>query len=233
MGFSRNELNARFNLGFDEDEEGDRQYISYNLVPLEAVDLNVPIRELNEPETDSDDEKESKGRFSNIVQLETTKITQGAFPVYKNYYYQQRSKILKKLYDFKDKTVNFSTLIDKISIFENEDRRFVKNMTPYMRDAVETGQKIGLEDAGELVDELILNKELLKKKVNEILGVNKTVLKKLIAELKQGLEKEEDIEQLAERVKEVYNQVRTAAYKLVKTTVHSILMEASLCEMNK
>jgi hypothetical protein len=140
---------------------------------------------------------------------------------------------LKKLYAFKDKTVDITTLIDKISIFENEDRRFVKNMTPYMRDAVETGQKIGLEDAGESVDELIFNKELLMKKVNEILGVNKTVFKKLTAELKEGFDKEEGIEELAERVKEVYNQVRTAAYKLVKTTVHSILMEASLCEMNK
>ena len=233
MGFSRNELNSRFNLGFDEDDEGDRQYISYNLVPLEAVDLNVPIRDLDPDENSDDKGIDVKERFSKVITGEVSKISQIFVPVYKNYFYQQRSKILKKLYSLKDKTLEFSTLIDRLSIFDKENIRFVKSITPYMRDAVETGQTVGIEAAGSKIEDLVFNKQLLIDKINEILGVNKTVFNKISNQMQEGIDKGENIEDLSDRIKDIYNTIRTTSYKLVKNRLNSILMEASLDEMHK
>jgi len=236
MGFSRNELNKRFDLGFDNDDEtGDDKYITMSLQNLNddwgkeenAKIINNPeIKEITQ--TDKINKNANQKRF-----LKYHKRLEKPFKKkIESHFYMQKNKVLKYLTQSNKATeeITYEILYERINnIWEHENKILSKNIKPLFQNIVEYGQKYALISIG-IDREFILNNDLVLEKVNKITGINETVWKQIRKNLNEGINKNETIDQIAERIKNVYSMAKKRSLTIARTEVTSSMAEATMQE---
>lgn len=230
MGFSRNEINKRFGLGFPEIDSGDTQYIPMNLIDVDEPDVipePVPKPKKESKETTIKDEKSTRARrqrkIFERVQSSNEKILKGKM---KKFFISQRVKILKGLFK-KEKEFSTSEIIDRINIFEKETERMIVQITPIFQNTI--------KDAGNMASSFInstieyeIDKEILFNRVNKLKDINQTVFSQLKTEIGVGINAGETLDDISKRIKKVYKFADNRSKTIARTETANLINEASL-----
>lgn len=244
MGFSRNELNTRFNFGFEEDmETGDTKY-----VPLNLVNATLGGEQFGNDNSDSDksvqesivgkdkgkDATQKTSEFDRRVRIRYERIQAAHEKVFhgkvRSFFFSQRKKILSILLgDKSDNAIEAAEMVASIDIFDSEKKRMGEIMVGPMSQTVEAGQTMALETLG-IDRDVILNKELVYSHLERLKGVNDTIRKQLSVEIHQGLSNGETIDQIGERIKRKYNMANTRSRLIAQTETASAISHASMVE---
>lgn len=236
MGFSRNELNKRFDLGFDKDDEnGDDKYITMSLQNLnEDFSFDKDMKIINTPEIKEVTQNTKINKNANQKRfLRYHKRLEKPFKKkIDSHFYMQKNKVLKYLTQSNkaDEEITYEMLYGRINnLWENEDRVLEKNIKPLFQNVVESGQKYALTSIG--VDrDVVLNNGLVLDKINKITGINNTVWKQIRKNLNEGINNSETIEQIADRIKNVYSMAKKRSITIARTEVTSSMAEATMQE---
>jgi HK97 family phage portal protein len=201
MGFSRNEINTRFNLGFEEVPLGDEKYISNSLTSI----TSPPEPAKQEP---------AKNLFlDNLLQRQDSieKSLQGKI---KKYLVKQRSKILKDIYT--------GTTLEKVrEEFKTQDELLVKSLTPFFQEYI--------EEIGNIVSTKIdkgqyqLDKNLLYSKVKGLLNLNKSILTRI-----ESAFGEENLDGIVNKIKTVYKYADSKSNTIAKTEAVDLVNQTCL-----
>jgi HK97 family phage portal protein len=241
MGFSRNELNTRFNLGFKKDDDsGDNKYVPLNLVDVDSdpyTDQGLQGASIDSQTTKRTDaksiEKASASRAEAMrrrylaVQSSQEKLF---LPKIRKFFFQQRSKVLKLLYQEKIDRIEGAEILSRIDIVDEENRRIVADITPVMTDTILAGQKMAAENLGDAERDVILAKEVLISKMSRIKTINNTVYNQMKKQIGEGVSNGETLGDIADRIKRVYNMANTRATVIARTETASAISEASMIE---
>jgi HK97 family phage portal protein len=226
MGFSRNELNQRFHLGFDEDPNGDVKYVPMNLIDVEATAPEPePQKQFKEEVVKKDEKVARMTRQRQIFLKKQAKNERILLGKVKKYFITQRTKVLKGLYQRKD--VSTSELVSRINIIEKEDERLIAQLTPIFQSI--------MEDAGQMALDFInvetdyqLDRKVLFDRVNRVKDINKTVFNQLKIEIAEGVEAGETIDDISKRIKKVYKFADKRATTIARTESSALMSETSL-----
>jgi len=238
MGFSRNELNERFDLGFEEDLElGNDKYVPLNLVPASVDIYEDGARSDNDVQTLEPGQAERsfkpvkkevkqsepvEGRTLELFNRKHGQLEKQLAKKVKGFFFNQRSKVLKLINEEKAVEDNPVELQELINIQSEEDERFIKAMTPYVANIVEEGQNMAYNALG--VDrEVILNRSVIATRMGVFKTVNDTVFKQLRKEIFDGINNGESIQDIIKRIKSTYNKVNSRATIIARTEVTSAL----------
>jgi len=236
MGFSRNELNTRFGLGFEDSPTGDVQYVPINLIDteMETVKVGQHIEPLAEQEPEKAialqtvEKNEKSARISRQRQIflrhqtGNERILLGKI---KKYFISQRTNVLKGLYQQKE--ISISEVISRINIFEREDERLITAITPVFQSIMEDAGKMSLDFINNKID-YQLDKEILFKRVNRLKNINKTIFNQLKAEIAVGVDAGESIDDISTRIKKVYKFADKRSFTIARTESSSLINETSL-----
>ena len=240
VGFSRNELNKRFDLGFLEDSEyGDDKYVMANLLKVgedytmqPVTDDTKSIKIIDKAETLSLVKNTKLARNTRTLKI-FNRYHSGVEKQFKkkiyNYFEMQKRSVLKNL-NTEQKSESYNDLYSRISgVWDNEDKVLVRAITPIMKQAVETGQEFAVDTLG-IDRDIIFNEGLLLKRMNKITKINVTVWNQIKMNLHEGIGAGETINDIAERIKHVYSMAKKRATLIARTEVTSAMGEATLAE---
>lgn len=240
VGYSRNELNKRFDLGFPEDtEHGDDKYMMLNLVniddPIQWEPSETPENYTTpKPENDEEDEKMTSSivtkasttrRFLsyhlNLEKMMKKKIF--------NFFEMQKQLVLKRLTKSIKSDDNMEIYNRLNDIWDNENVVLVKQTTPIMIEIVKKGQMFALENMG-IDRDVIINRGVVLDRLNKITGINTTVWNQIKMNLNEGIKNGETIDDIAERIKNVYSMAKKRSLVIARTEVTASMNLATIEE---
>ena len=237
VGFSRNELNERFDLGFRPDKEtGDDKYMMMNLINVSEDIEFAPIPEEPKPVVE-DEEEESKSIEKSRRQTQTKKrflryhyqLEKALKKKIYNFFEMQKNQVLKRLFK-EGKSENYTDIYIRISdMWDNEDKVLSKATLPVMKNVVETGQQFALENIG-IDRDVVLNEGLVLRRMNKITGINSTVWNQIKMNIHEGVTDGETIDNIAERIRGVYSMAKKRSITIARTEVTAGMNEAALVE---
>lgn len=226
MGFTANEINERLGLGF---KERPWRNVWWKPFSLESVDDNFssapddltpdepgvepPIEETFSTGKGIDGEKAWKNLIAQITPIEkkfTSKV--------RKVFYEMRKKSLGHLFGSKSKDI--SDLLDET--FDEEMRLLEKGAAGLYQESMLVGwdsfiNEVGLDLRFDLSDPVVV--EYLKTKLSKITGVGETIQTQINRSLSEGVDVGESIDQLAERIKSIFNVADKRAKTIARTEV--------------
>lgn len=235
MGFSRNEINKRFDLGFLEDiEYGDRKRFPMNLMNVEdegkeyedsksVIGLSYEEEVVKSTDKDIRDDrmhlmfKRQHGIFERKLQRKL-----------EDYFFNQMQQVLKRIKG--EKSLESNDIVNELDIWDEENKILIKTITPYYKEIIEAGQMMALGNMGITDRTVQLNTNVLYEKVNKITGVNKTIWNQLKMEIFEGVDKGEDINMITDRIRGTYKVAKKRAKLIARTEVTQAMNEAALLE---
>ncbi len=245
IGFTANEINTRLKMGFDEKTWRDRWWKPMALVPIDESNPEGDLPE--EPESDEPDvpaepdtesiieltapgiehkaaEEEGTERYQLLANNWKILVT-GVRPIEKSFeskvkrvFFSMRKQALRDLFEGEEKSP--SDLESQLFVGDKKDLQ--KTTQPLYREAMIGGidsiaGEIGIDIAFDLNDPIAI--EFLANKSNKIVGVVDTIKRQVSTTLSAGAAKGESIDQLAKRVKSVFNAADKRAKTIARTEV--------------
>lgn len=223
IGWSRNEINERLNLGFDESDYGDVGYLPMSLVPIDQIGI--------EPDPTTPDEEKTiirhvetksarKEKLSRLwIARVFTPIEQQFQAKVKKYWFDLRKEQLR-LFEEATKSIKAIPTYDELeSILFNSKEwqdKLKKVATPHLQQAA----KYSLEDAADLLGIEVWDSDdprvlrVLDNKINKIVGITDRCWKGVKATLATGIKEGETVELLADRIRSTFNNLASPARTL-------------------
>ena len=231
LGYSRNEINDRFKLDMEEEESGDIRYIPTSLIPVDE-----PLDMIPEPEKrislDSIIDKgkaieKSRNNFRAQF-LRTQRIQEKRFnSKLKRYLFEYRKEIINILTN-KKTDIDLTTILNSLSILKaKQDTKLEKMFTPLYSDASLASVK-GDYDLLKIDKKPEPNAVVVRESLNRIKGINNTITKKLKTEISLGVDSGESIDEIAKRVRGVYNFTTSRSKVIARTESANIMSATSL-----
>lgn len=256
MGATFNQVNQRLNLGFKKNKWGDTWYMPVNLMPVEdyssappASPSNLPVP-IEEPpkEVDYVDIKALPLKSENLGESRNEAIWNGMIRQVAPFedafarktsrvFYNMRKRTLDLLY--RKKTVEeVQKDLDDVDkeLYSEEFAEIRKVAAPLFRQALELGvilmtSETGIEVAFDLTDpESIL---FLTSKELKIQGIVQTVKEQIRRELLIGYKEGESIDQIAARIRGVFNMADSRARMIARTEVIGAANEGRYLAINR
>lgn len=223
MGVPFNTINERLDLGFDKIIGGDVGYLPYSLMPVTPETLAqqiAPPEPIPAPAPAPDPEKQTK----NIVNENLSKrfvmlhdpMEKTYEKILKDYFYRQRGKALASL----GKSVKLYTEI--VLDWTNENNELIKLSSPVVQQAVRSGADFANALVGGSIDFNLLNPSLssvIQSRFARIPELNNTIREQLRAELTVSLAGGETTDQIAERIRSVYNLATSRSKVIARTEI--------------
>ena len=226
MGFSRNELNERFHLGFEEDSAGDTKYIPMNLIDVESANMSSEPEKQFVQETIQKNEKQARMERQRSIFMRKQQVNERKLlGKVKKYFITQRTKVLKNL--FQKAEVSTSELISRINIIEKEDERLIASLTPVFQDIMQDAGEMAL-DFMALQADYQIDSAALFNRVNRVKDINKTIFNQLKMQISEGVEAGESLNDISKRIKQVYKFADKRAMTIARTESSSLMSETSL-----
>lgn len=232
MGFTRNEVNKRLELGFQDSKWGDSWWIPFNLVPagsapVEPVDNSAAPKQIDAP-VDKSVETVDKSNDSAVWKQFLVRHSgiEGKFvKALKVYFWEQRKASLKQLELQKDISINLD--------WEEWNKELKKTASPHIRAGVDEGVKFS-EDFIPMPDNAILESQIKTSidtfyaaRVNLITQVNDTVKLQIAQAVADGNAAGETAVQIADRVRNIYNMASTRTLLIARTETTAAMNGAS------
>lgn len=235
MGYSRNEINARFDLGFKEDTEyGDRKRFPMNLMNVEDEgkeyeDSKSVIGLSYEEEVVEKDNKDIReDRIHLMFKRQHGIFERKLQKKLEDYFFNQMQQILKRIK--REKSLESNDIINELDIWDEENKILIRNITPYYKEIIEAGQMIALGNMGITDRTVQLNTNVLYEKINKITGINKTIWNQLKMVIFEGVDNGETIDQITDRIRDTYKVAKKRAKLIARTEVTQAMNEAALLE---
>jgi len=146
-----------------------------------------------------------------------------------NYFEMQKRAVLRNLTKTA-KAEDYNDVYSRVNdMWDKENKELVKAITPVMKTVIENGQEFGLEAMG--VDrDIVLNQGLILQKMNKLSGINDTIWNQIKMNIHEGVREGETIDDIANRIKDVYSLAKKRATTIARTEVTSGMNEAALEE---
>ena len=225
MGFSRNELNNRFGLGFEEATNGDVQYVPMNLIDVDYEPEPIPEKAIH-IETVVKDEKTTRMTRQRQIFLKKQAVNERILVgKIKKYLISQRTKVLKGL--FNKAEVSTSELIARINIFEKQDELLIAKITPIFQNIMQEAGEMALSFINSNLD-YELDKGILFERVNKLKTVNHTIFNQLKMEIGSGIDAGETLSDISTRIKKIYKFADKRAMTIARTESSALMSETSL-----
>ena len=225
MGFSRNELNQRFGLGFEEVTSGETQYVPMNLIDVNMEPLAEPEKAISTKPVEKSEKATRATRQSQIFSRKQQRSERMLLGKIKKFFITQRTKVLKGLYQQKD--VSTSELIARINVFEAEDTRLISTLTPVFQEIMKDSGQMALDFVNSSV-EYEIDREILFNRMNKIKTINKTVFNQIKMEIADGVQAGETLTDISTRIKKVYKFADKRASVIARTESNALMNETSL-----
>ncbi len=229
-GFTRNELNRRYSLGFEDNKQwGDKYFIPFSMVDAGTGSIadKVPEKSVKKKEIDTE---VINGRTYTKAQIQFIKgfnklhdsIHIRFTSAMKKFFNGQRKRMLDAFDDSCQglKTVN-KTVELNVS-WASESELLSDDMQPYEQDSIEQGVKVGERSTGipasnrleYMIDNATVQR--LDYVTDEITGTTKRELTRTI---NQGIDDGESLEKIKDRIKKYFNGTNNRAEKIARTEI--------------
>jgi HK97 family phage portal protein len=237
IGFPPNEINKRLDLGFSDVKWGDDWWVPVSLVPAsmalenssQTVTNNTsPNKPKNDDKTDDKPKDDNKSGlyeitnrddavWSNFISRESQieKIFKGKL---KRYMFEQRSRVLEKIYK-----KEYTSIFDK----EGEQEKLGKVLSQMYKvvalaGAETIGEELVIEINKEDVDKIALS--IIERQATLVVPlIIETMKKQLINSIKDISDNNITPNEIADKVREVYNKMTNRAGTIARTETASIM----------
>jgi len=234
MGYTRNEINERLELDMPDTDDNE-DLLPMNLVQRGVANLlHTPVAPTPEKsvETEVIDIIEKLPAIENkqtSYRDNFLKVQNGQERPFhkkmKSYFYKQRSKVLKIMADAKN-VHNITNALG--SLIESENKRLKTALTPLYENTVEAGQNLALGTLGEkMISKELISFDAMYNRLNKIIGINNTTFNQIKMELYDGANEGETIDQMAKRVRGVYNMAEKRSLIIARTETSTLISETT------
>ncbi len=225
MGFTRNEINERLQLGFEKAKWGDVWWAPFGLQPISSGDVmpeDAPD-EIVDPNDKPDEEDDGK-KAKNIFDEKKTKYwktflsKQGGLETrmsgaISKYFFEQRRAALSAL----DKLGAEGFKLD----WEEQDKKLKDKASKYLYLSVKDGVDFGRMVLGKksLSDDQLdaQIRSFLVIRTDKITMINNTIRKQLKNVLDEGIKAGETIAQIADGFRDIYNMASSRSLMIART----------------
>lgn len=219
MGFTANEINQKLNLGFEDKDWRDYWWVGFGQVPADVESA----KESTETQSGGGDAPGEGEKSSNpLLSLKTwrafvakqTPLENRFKNKVKAHFFTLRGEVLKSV-------LAGQTDAETVVNWGAKDDELKKITSPMLRKSVQDGVEVGKELVGRksIADEILAAKveALVAVRADKIVGVNRTVKRMIAKQLQEGVAGGETIEQLADRVREVFNTSERRSFVIART----------------
>ena len=242
IGYTRDEINERLQLGMPEETEpdGDVRRLPINLIEVGET----PMEPSTPPEKEYLPEKILPTIEVKEVKIEVPERIKGYHRTFnrirstferqyhskiKRFIFDQRRKILSILDNHTKDIVEEQMLIEALNIFGDEKKRLVKLLIPLMAEIQETSGKMAIELIGHSRD-FILDTVSINSRANLVAGINDTIFKMIKDRVHKGIKAGDTISSISEEIKGVYNMATNRAIVIARTETNAIMNDATYKE---
>jgi len=212
IGFTRNEINSRLNLGFEEVPWGDVWWASFGLTPVSGAENNSQLinDEGNKSKIALNPRKAAiwKGFLAKQNNIET-RMAGGI----SKYFLEQRKVILRELNEKGPEGLKVD--------WDEQDKKLKDKAYKYIYLAIKEGIDFGRTILGRksLSDEEFEAKiqSFLVTRTDKITMINQTLKKQIKINLEEGLKLGETVQQLADRIRTIYNMASARSLMIART----------------
>jgi HK97 family phage portal protein len=239
LGYTRDEINERLQLGMPEETEpdGDVRRLPINLVevgedsttevtPQKEYISDIESIEVKEVKLEVPEMAKSYHRNFNRIR---NNFERQFHSKVKRHIFDQRRKILSILDNHTKDIVEEQMLIEALNIFGDEKKKLIKMTVPLMADIMETSGKMAIELLGHSRD-FILDTVVINSRANLLAGIEDTIFAQIKNRVHKGMKAGDSISSIAESIKEVYNFATARANTIAKTEVGCLMNTATFKE---
>lgn len=226
MGINVRAINSKLELGFEDNDLPDGGFLPFGLMPAEMAGSQI-----NQDVPNQDNQKSIKQENKKIpVRLRNEQIWQKFVKVQdplekkfeskiRRFFLEQRGKVLSHIDKSFSKKEN-KVFVDLSIGWDSEDKRLQDMTKPIYEDTLKEGLDFSSRMTGLPIDFTLFDpvvSSLLHTRMTKIKDINKTVRKQLRTTIDEGVQKGETINELASRVKSVYNMASSRAKVIART----------------
>lgn len=226
MGMTGNEINEELDLGFEDKPWRDIAWMPVNMQPVDQL-MNPDPPPEGEPEKVINPAYQKwKRNVCRAFNRTRVRYEKALTKKLQAYFWKQRSKVLKALAGSKTISEEEAALLRKVKLsFELEDERLVKTVSPLFEQIAEEGMEIGAGLMGADVPEILPANvtRIIRKRKNKIKKVNKLNFYRIKDQIHEGLTKSENINQISDRIRKVYNFTKAKSVEVAQTETGTIL----------
>ena len=246
LGYTLNEVNEHFKLGMEEitEPEGNQRYVPRLLTTLDQLTIQTPATEPVTPPKkaiekaadllDSINSNNSIDKDFRESYLRKRKPLETKFnSKMKRYFFEQRKEVLAIVNNAKH---NHNITNDLGKLFIEEDNRIKDTTKPLYVEGVEVGIDIAsaqFKVVSDTINKDLIDEALVMGRVNKITGINHTIYNQIKMNLYEGLKEGESTDQIAKRIKNVYNMASTRAKTISRTETGGIINDSTAAEYKK
>lgn len=234
MGVPFNVINDELGLGFEKIVGGDIGYLPFNLVPagseplhtIDAVPEPAPAKPDPAPEPDPKKEEPPAKSTKQIDREAVSKrfialqdpMEKRYEALVKDYFFRQRAKVLALIGAKKSIKIYYNININWQE--QNEDLKKISK--PLFTEAAKSGAQFADSLLGGMIDFNLLNPNLVsvvQSRFMSLPDINDTIRDQLQSQLMEGATAGETTEQIAERVRSIYNFASNRSKIIARTEI--------------
>lgn len=230
LGYTRDEINDRFKLGMPEQTEyGDNRYVPTYLMSLEKEDIEM--EQLLEPEEGKSITTKAAQKGPNPFRARFLKDQKNQEKIFhskiKRFLFEYRQEVLSLLNN-KSSNIDTAGIKNDLNKLKNkQDIKLAKMTEPLYLAATKVAASGTLELLGDNSGATGIA-ALANTAANRVTGVNTTINNKILSEVLLGVDKGETIEQISQRIKDVYNFTSSRSRIIARTETSRIMNAATL-----
>jgi len=151
----------------------------------------------------------------------------------KKYWFNQRSKILNKLLGKKeDVTLETAAIMQRINIWDQEDKNLVTRFTPVYTMILEGAGEQALVNIGSK-EGFIVDQTIINQRISILKGINNSTYKTVERIVKEGVEKGKSVNGIAKDIKGLYSHIsKSRSMKIARTETGSSMNSQQLKTYN-
>lgn len=218
MGFTRNEINERLQLGFDKAPWGDAWWAPFGLSPITSADAqDVGGTPAQEPEkaksADSVEKDERRETAWKAFVSKQGSVERGMSGMVSKYFFEQRKAALSALNELGPDAFKMN--------WDEQDKKLQDRAAKWLLLGVKEGIAFGRVVLGKksLTDDQF-NASIsayVKIRTDNITGINDTVRRQIHDAIKEGTAEGETVLQIGDRIRTIYNMASSRSLMIART----------------
>jgi HK97 family phage portal protein len=222
MGFTANEINERLELGFGTKPWRDKWWPPLSLVPVGEGSAPPPAEE--EPKGLQPAAKAETGghdeRLRDLFLASQAAHERTIRSKVRRWLFEQRAKLLKLMNPKESKSLDDGWEEELAMIFSGEAERLVEFVSPGILSGLEEGYRLaatmGLDVSFQMSDPAV--QAWLAQRANLLSVVSDDIFEEIRGLLRQGLDAGQSTEELAQAIRELYNELGDARSMTIART---------------
>lgn len=211
IGFTRNEINTRLELGFDEAPWGDVWWASFGLVPITSAEKQE--EDLPDDGTGKSLFEQKKTALWKGFIVKQGNLEQKMSGAISKYFLEQRKEALRALYELGAQGFKID--------WEEQNKKLKEKAEKFIYLGIKEGIDFGRVILGKksLSDDQLEAKirAFLFSRVDKITSINNTIKKQIGIVLSEGITEGQSIDQIANNIRDVYNMASSRSLMIART----------------